>query len=262
MASTIKRSLFKSFLNTGIVATPVWSLINTGVTSATVGMNPKTTEEVYIHQDSGSISVDSYAPTLPVEASAVNGSAIFEYLDAKRKSRAVLSDAETEIVNVWLYKGSTGGLYLAERQSVSIPLDKFGGEGGKAVVLGYTINYIGDPVVGTFDPATLTFVPCEEGAKLASLVITDVPLTPQFRGKRIFYTAETTNATDEITAVAVDGDSVITVDLNGEDAEAVDGVVAAASWDEGLNTVVVTSTVASPAAVAKYYIFVTATLGA
>jgi hypothetical protein len=259
MTTQIKRSLFKSFLNTSnpfSSATPVWSLINTGVTSAEIGMNVKTNEEVYIHEDSGNISVDSYAPALPVEATVVNGDAIFEYLDAKRKARSVLSDAETEIVNVWLYKGAIDGLYLAERQSVSIPLDKFGGDGGQAVKLGYTINYIGDQVVGTFDPTGLEFVSCDEDAKLSSLVITDVALTPQFRGKRIWYTGETTDATNIITAVAIDGDSVITIDNGG------DAVVneAAATWVEGPNIVTVTSTLGAD--VATYYIIITATLGA
>ena len=44
-------------------------------------------------------------------------------------------------------------------RSVSIQVDSFGGDGGTAVKLNYTVNFIGDPVVGTFNPTTKVFTP-------------------------------------------------------------------------------------------------------
>jgi hypothetical protein len=258
MTSNIKRSLFKSFLNTGSLVSPVWSLISSGVTSGKIAYNPKTTKETYITQDTGSTFVEAYAAKFPVEAMAVNGDAIFEYLDAKRKTRAVLSDAETEMLNVWLYKGAADGIYLAEKRSVSFQFDKLGREGGKSAKLGYTLNSIGDSVLGTFDPVGLAFTATDLTALLESLVIGSGPLTliPAFKDRRIWYTAATSNATDTITAVAEDGDAVIAID--------VDGVTVvneeAATWSEGVNLVTITSTV--DADVATYYIFVTYTPGA
>jgi hypothetical protein len=249
----IKRSLIKTFLNTGTVGAPDWVLISPGVTTAKIGYGPKTTEEIYIHEDTGSISIDSYAPNIPIEASAVNGEDVFEYLDAKRKARSTLADAETEVVNVWLYKGAAGGLYLAEKQAVSISFDKYGGAGGQAAKLNYTINFIGDHEVGTFDPVNLAFVTLDDVAKLSSLVIASLTLTPAFGGSRIWYTSETTDATNVITAVAVDGDSVITIDVDGVTVVNEDPI----SWVEGLNIVTVTSTLGADTAI--YYVFVTYT---
>ncbi len=154
----VKRSEVATFLNTGTLVTPVWSRIGEGVTTAAIQYNPQTTEETYIHEDSGSTIIESYKPNMPIEATAINTDVVFEFVDALRKSRAVLSAAETEIVNVWLYETPTTGTYPAERQSVAIQIDDFGGDGGTAAKINYTINFLGDPVAGTFNPTTLAFV--------------------------------------------------------------------------------------------------------
>ena len=159
MTGKVKRSQVKTFLNTGTIAAPVWSLIGDGVATATINYNPQTVDETYIHQDSGNTEVESYKPTLPVEATAIEGDAVFEFIDGLRKSRAVLDAAHTEIVNVWLYETPVTGNYEAERQSISVQIDDFGGDGGVAAKINYTINYLGDPVLGTFNPTTLAFTP-------------------------------------------------------------------------------------------------------
>jgi len=157
MAGKVKRSEFKTFLNTGTSQSPVWSLIGEGVTSGAINYNPETEEEIYIHEDSGTTEITSYKPTMPVEAKAVAGDAAFDFVDNLRVTRAVLADAYAEIVNVWLYEGAVAGEYPAEKQNVSIQIEDFGGEGGATAVINYTINFRGDPTVGTFDPVAGAF---------------------------------------------------------------------------------------------------------
>lgn len=158
--SKVKRSQFKTFLNTTpSEVTDTWSLIGDGVTAGEISYNPQTSDEVYIHQDSGSVEVESYKPNMPIEAIAVNGDAVFEYIDSLRKARAVLDSAYTEIVNVWLYETPTSNEYPAEKQAVAISIESFGGDGGSSAKINYTINYRGDPVLGTFNPTTLVFTP-------------------------------------------------------------------------------------------------------
>lgn len=159
MSSTVRRSQFKTFLNTGTAEAPTWSLIGDGVTTASINYNPQTSEEVYIHEDSGTTQIESYKPTMPLEATAKKGDPAFDYVDNLRKTRAVLSAAEGEVVNVWLYETPTDGEYPAERQKVSIQIDEFGGDGGSAAKISYTLNFMGDPIIGTFNPSTLTFTP-------------------------------------------------------------------------------------------------------
>ncbi len=158
MTSTIvKRSQFKTFLNTGTLVSPVWSLIGDGVASAEINYAPKTSSEIYIHEDSGSTIVEAYQPTMPVEAVAKNGDAVFEFLDNLRKTRAVADAATSEICNVWLYETGGPTAYPAEKQACSIQIDKFGGAGGSPAKIGYTINLNGDPVRGTFNATTPAF---------------------------------------------------------------------------------------------------------
>ena len=148
-----------TFMNTTPLAAATYKLIGDGVTTGAIEYNPKTEEVTYIHEDSATISVESYAPTLPVEAIAVSGDEVFEFIDALRVARAVLDDAETDIVNVWAYESGGPTAYPAEKQKVSIQIDEFGGDGGASVKINYTINFIGDPVPGTFNANTSAFTP-------------------------------------------------------------------------------------------------------
>ena len=158
MSDSVKRSAFKTFLNTVPAGPAEYEVVGDGITTAAVNYNPQTLEETYIHEDSGSTEIESYRPTMPIEATAKAGDAVFEFIDGLRKSRAVLGDAKTDIVNAWLYETPTAGAYPAEQQNVSIQIDTFGGDGGASAKINYTINYLGDPVLGTFNPSTGTFV--------------------------------------------------------------------------------------------------------
>lgn len=155
----IKRSEVMTFMNVLPSGLASYKLIGDGVTTGAIEYNPKTTEETYIHEDSATISVESYAPSLPVEAIAVSGDEVFEFIDGLRVARAVLDAAETDIVNVWAYESGGPTAYPAEKQNVSIQIDEFGGDGGAAVKINYTINFIGDPVAGTFNANTSAFTP-------------------------------------------------------------------------------------------------------
>jgi len=153
----IKRSEFLTYINTTPSSTATYQLLGVGVINGTVNYNPSVTTETYIHQTGATITIDSYAPTMPIEITPNNGEAVFEYLDALRKSRAVLSDAETDIVNVWNYETGGPTAAPAEKQPVSIQIDSFGGDGGKAIKLNVTINYQGDRTTGTFNTSTKAF---------------------------------------------------------------------------------------------------------
>jgi hypothetical protein len=159
MSSKINSTQVKLFLDTTPDTTATWSLIGDGVKSFKINYNPKTTEEHYVHEATGTTSVDSYAPTVPVEQTAKKGDEAFDFIDDLRKTRATLTDAETELVSVWLYETPTAGAYPAEKQPVSIQIDDLTVEGGVPVKINYTVNYVGDSVQGTFNPTTKTFTP-------------------------------------------------------------------------------------------------------
>ena len=238
----IKRSLFKSFLNTNTVLSPTWSLISAGVPSGTVNMNPNILTETYIGDDNATITVESYAPTFPIEATAVNGDAVWEWVEANRVARAVLSDVETEMVNVWLYETPALGIYYAEKVNVSVQVDSFGGDAGTAAKLGYTINHISDPVAGGFDPTGLVFYPLAINTKLTTLAIGAVTLTPLFATDKswLWYAGSVANGTDTVTMDStLAGATIVQYDDGGTPVAQSDP----ASLDVGVNDLTVDVTV-------------------
>jgi hypothetical protein len=152
----IKRSLIATFIDVD-PSNEDYELLGEGVVAGEINYNPKTLEETYISEDAANISVEGYAPTMPIEMTCVAGDAVFEYIDTLRKNQSILADAETTIVNVWMYESGGPSAYPAQQQSVSIQIDSFGGPGGEAAKINFTINFIDDPVTGTFDSATNTF---------------------------------------------------------------------------------------------------------
>jgi hypothetical protein len=162
----VKRSQVQTFLNV-IPASPCvlkspttgtdYALIGDGVVTGDIDYNPKNTEETYVAEDSATITVDSYAPTMKVEQTAMDGDAVFEFIDQLRLDRAILGEAETDIVNVWMYENGGTAAYPAENQKVSIAVDDIGNEGGVPIKLNYTINFVGTPVPGTFNSGTKVF---------------------------------------------------------------------------------------------------------
>lgn len=238
----IKRSQIKSFLNTGTLESPTWSLVSEGVTSGIVNMNPKTLEETYIGEENASITVESYAPTMPIEMTCNNGDAVFEYLDTKRKARSVLDDVETEVVNVWIYETGAGGYYYAEKQAVSLQVESFGGEGGKSAKINYTINYLGDPEGGIFKPAaTATWEADPVTTVLTTLACSGVTLVPTFASdpSNLLYTASVANGVDttNMTSTLI-GATIVQYD---EGVEVLQG--GAASLAVGVNHLTVSVTV-------------------
>ena len=90
------------------------------------------------------------------------------------------------------------------------------------------VDVVDDPlnVAGVYD------------ARLVSLKIGALTLSPAFNKSVMVYTAATTDATNTITAVAKDGEATIAIKVN--DAVHTNGT--AATWEAGENTVEITVT--------------------
>jgi hypothetical protein len=154
----VKRSQIATFVNTSSTTGASYQLLGVGVVTGKVAMNPKITEETYIHEDSATKIVESYAPTLPIEMTAHAGEPIFDYIDNLRQNRAVLDDAVTDIVNVNYYQSSNTSGYPAEKQSVAISIeDGPGGDGGSPAKISFTFNYVGNGLSGRFNVSSNSF---------------------------------------------------------------------------------------------------------
>ncbi len=157
----VKRSEFATFINTTPSAAATYVKIGPGVTTGLVNYNPEVSTETYIHENIATISVEKYAPAMPIESTCINTDAVFEYIDGLRRGAtgpAVLSDAETDILLVYLYETPVStDQYPAQKQPVSVQIDSFGGEGGIANKINYTLNFRGAPTNGLYDVGANTF---------------------------------------------------------------------------------------------------------
>lgn len=153
----IKRSEAAYFVNIGSSGSAVYARLGTGVTTSKVNMNPKTTEEQYIHEDVATTTLDAYAPTLPVEMTAYADDSVFAFVKALYNAEAVGSDANTDIVEVDLYASSSASKWPARKHSVSVQIDDYGGDAGAPAKINFTFNYMGAQTPGSFNPTSLTF---------------------------------------------------------------------------------------------------------
>lgn len=70
-------------------------------------------------------------------------------------------------------------------------------------------------------------------ADLAELKLGSLTLTPAFDADETEYTAETTNATNKLTATPVSETAEVTVELNGTEVEAGDDGKYTLTWETG-----------------------------
>lgn len=148
-----KRSQWYTFLNTGTSEAPVWVREGRFASELTAQMNPQTTTTQDVTQDTAETDITGYQPSIGISKSVSKTDPTFEFIDDIRRSRKILSDAYSQLLNVDVFNESTDGSYPAELQDVSIQIDSFGGSASDPLTIGYSYNYRGDPVKGT---ATIT----------------------------------------------------------------------------------------------------------
>lgn len=157
-----KRSAFKMFINTTPEDSATYEIIGPGVTELSISYNPQTTTNQYIHEETATTELTGYQPNAPVTAQAVSGDPTFDFINEMRKSLPIGNDAHTDVVLVDIFGKKTGGSYSATKQPVSIQLDSYGGAASDPLSIGYTINWRGSGIQGTFNPDTKTFTEAGE----------------------------------------------------------------------------------------------------
>lgn len=143
-----KRSDYYTFLNTGTADTPTWVREGRFASELTVQMNPQTTTNQDVTQDTAETDITGYQPSIGLSKSVSKSDPAFPFIDDIRRKRKILSDAYSQILNVDVFNKSEDGSYPAEQQDVSIQIDSFGGSASDPLTIGYSYNYRGDPVTG------------------------------------------------------------------------------------------------------------------
>lgn len=144
----VKRSQFATFLNTSAASTEVWSRMGKGISSQEVAYNANTEETQFIDEDNGTTELNGYAPSIATTQTAYVGNPVFDFVDGLRRKRAIGSDAETDLLLVYLYDKQADDAYPAEKQRVVITIESFGGDATAPTSITYNVGFSGDPTEG------------------------------------------------------------------------------------------------------------------
>lgn len=155
---SVARSKQAIYMNTTPDSTATYNLVGKGVSEATIAYNPQTQTEQDIISDTASTDLTGYQPSVPLKIKIDSADAVFVFLDSLRTERAILSDAVTDIILVDTFKTAVTGAYPAEKQSVTVQVDDWGGAAADPLGLGVTLSYRGNATKGTFNPTTKAFV--------------------------------------------------------------------------------------------------------
>lgn len=127
-----------------------WALMNKGIESGAVSYNAETDLRHYIADKNPTHNVKSVSKALDVTQYAYKGDATFEYIDNLFFIEAIGKDAETNILQVFLYKAADKTTAIpAKLTPAVIELGEHGPEGGEQLALSYNVLFSGDSVNGT-----------------------------------------------------------------------------------------------------------------
>lgn len=126
-----------------------WALMNKGIESASVAYNPTVNTRHYIADEGPTSTTTAFDKQLDVTQFAYEGDATFDYVDDLFYNDAKGSDAESNILQVFMYRKQVGGAYQAKLSKCSIQLGEHGGDGGDQLQLAYNVAFNSSAVKGT-----------------------------------------------------------------------------------------------------------------
>lgn len=162
------RSTLKHFVNTSDDGTEKWNFINEGVTDLTEEFNSDTETLQYVGEANKTTFTKSYAPSLSLTMSVVEGDPANEYFRQKVNELPIGSAADTAYVRFNVLDKVTGetDTYTAYKIDGNLAIESIGGSAEDYLGMSVTINGKGTMQKGkaklsvnSSGEATITFTP-------------------------------------------------------------------------------------------------------
>ena len=152
----VLRFKFKSYMNTGTTAAPVWSLMGEGFTSLKEGKNPTEYSRKYVHEKTERTDVVGYSTQIDYTTDTYPENDVIAKIAKVSDEELTGTDAQVEILNVNEFQsGTTSGTYKAYKRTYAIIPDAKG-DGTDALVYSGSFKAVGDIIAGTFDGTAFT----------------------------------------------------------------------------------------------------------
>jgi len=153
----IMRHKVQHYLNTGTTESPVWSLINEGVSSLTMNYNPEIEEEAYIADTASTKYTTGLGVETAFDMNRIKGDAANDKIFGLVWARSIGTAADSELVTINMASTPTGTVYPAVRETVNIIYNSMGDEALKPLKIGVTLAHQGNPIKGTFNTSGNSF---------------------------------------------------------------------------------------------------------
>lgn len=158
MTGKIKRKFLANFINAALpsASTPKFVRLGDDLEEYTVELNANVESKENILGET-SVILDSYKPQASVEPYyAKIGDPMFERLQTIIDDRQTLDELKTEVVEVHLWKKTTGEKYEAYKEDAIIEVTSYGGSTA-GYQIPFNVHHTGNRTKGVFDLETKTF---------------------------------------------------------------------------------------------------------
>ena len=154
----VMREKVQYYLNTGTTGSPVWKLINEGVSSLTTNFNLEWEEEAYIADSAATKYTSGLAPETTFDMNRVKGDAANDKIFTLVWGRKIGTDADLELLTVNYSAGPTNtDNYPAIKDTVNLIYNSIGDEAIKPLKIAVILAHNGTPSVGVYDFGTPGF---------------------------------------------------------------------------------------------------------
>lgn len=158
----VLRDKFLQFVKIGGMT--AFGVLGVGSTDLSMEYSPESNTYKWVTQKNGKTITTGYEVSSGVEQFIHKDDPLFEEVDKMRRALATGSDAEGQIINVYIYEavGELPTTAPADQTNISIEFSSYGGSSDDPLQIGYTINYNGTPKAGTatidYDTNSATFL--------------------------------------------------------------------------------------------------------
>ncbi len=164
-----KRHEFADYLNIQAEDAPRFVLMGTGFTTLDENPGAQTSKKKYVNEKASSSSVTGYETVFPFESDLIVQQDAVMALYNVGRNHCTGSDAEFQYVRVELWDKVPGkeNEFAARLFTVSAEISGISGE--DEIAVSGNLNAVGDPVNGTFNTETRTFIPAGPEEKTPEL---------------------------------------------------------------------------------------------
>lgn len=153
----VTRNLIREYYGITAGETTTYHYMNTGFIKLNEENSPQIDNTAFVGNRNGSPTVVGYENKWGYEAQVMAGDTVIDDLVEIAREQKTGTDCERTLVSVDMAAAAVSGAYPARKASIAVEATPPAGEAKSITKTTGSFHQIGDIVLGTFNPTTLTF---------------------------------------------------------------------------------------------------------